>query len=703
VDFNRNALNVEVLAPHVHVGAVAAAHAARVPESQAVVHADSDADDHGSDRDGSDGSGIASGSGDESSEDDAALNGFQNVDWRLVFNSALPRSDTNMCDIPPLPERRRRRSDDDFQSASSDNMDGAPAFAKDNQEPRATRIPRECKSASQFVHLLFPHTLIDQIVVWTNAAATQHPRLCNQARYARWRPTTSAEITLFFAICVYLGVVKVQNRKLIWREGGIFQVKWVSCRMSLRRFEGLLNALNCCGYWTLTDADISAKNSEDAFWQIKELVSECNARCAFHFKMGRSFSVDEAVIPFKGRHRARCYNPKKPAKYHLKKFSLNCSKTGFVYCHYHYGGKDEQRPAGVPASVWPIKKLVDQCQALHHKDHFCATDNWYTCAQSLCYLRRRGIHCAGTIKQGRLCLQTGTRPGFPQDGIFKAARGRPKRARGDCVIHSTQIDGHDAYVTSWQDKKPVMILSSYHPAGGVCDRKIKVGRNWTRQRFFRPNVVQHYNATMGGTDLHDQRLAFARSTVKCRRWQVCSAAGTLYVLLTRVQPRVLIDLFTSMLLNAFVLYKLHDSTNNQKLRPSYNSFDFIADWLNEVSPAVAGRIMPEPSSDDDDPTALAPIAYKEHRRNWWSSENGRAIRLDSRYHVLQDARHVYLKNEVKQTGNGEKVQVRLELRRNCMYCGDRNCYTFCDICNVPLCLGNCCRNFHTVDELPPLK
>ena len=382
-------------------------------------------------------------------------------------------------------------------------LNGAPIFERHDDQPHARRIPRECKSAAQFVQLLFPQALMDQLVLNTNAAATQHPRLCNQQRYLQWRAVTREEMTLFLAICVYLGVVKVQSRKLIWRRGGIFEQKWVTQRMSLRRFETILNAFNCCEYWTLTDDEYAAKNAADPFWQIQELVSVCNERCAFHFKMGRTFSIDEAVIPWKGKHKARCYNPKKPAKYHLKKFSLNCAATGYVYCHYHYGGKDERRPAGVPASVWPIKKLVDQCELLHDKNHLCATDNWYTCAQSLSYLRRRGIHSVGTIKKGRLCPETATRPGFPQAGIFKAARGQPKRARADCMIHATEVD-------------------------------------------------------------------------------------------------VLIDLFTSMLLNAYVLHQLHNKANHNTTHARYTSFDFIADWLSEVAPEVDESHSDQHSDTDDD-------------------------------------------------------------------------------------------------------
>ena len=523
---NRNAISVQQLPPVARrsVAATEAGDAAVVgaaPEAVLLDHLDSDAHDFAEGDDNS----VVSGSGSESEVDADACLGFEGVQWHQHFDSSLPESDSNRCGAPPpLPRRRQRRSvpsssSDSEQSVSS--MDGAPAFSRDDC-PHARRIPREANSPAMFVQLLFPQFLIEQLVQWTNAAAEAHPRLMHQARYVNWREATNKEMYTFLAICVYLGVVKVQNRKVIWKRGGLFEQKWVSSRMSLRRFESLLNAFNCCAPWNLSDAEMATNMASDAFWQVKDFVQECNERCAYHFKMGRSFSIDEAVIPFKGRHRARCYNPKKPAKYHLKKFSLNCAATGYVYCHYHYGGKDERRPPGVPASLWPIKKLVDQCQQLHNKNHFCATDNWYTSAQSLAYFRRRGIHCAGTIKKSRLGLQTSTRPGFPTAATFKAARGQPKRARADCMIHSTHVDGHEAYVTTWQDKKPVLVLSSYPPARGVCSRKIKVGRAWTRQEFFRPNVIAHYNKTMGGTDLHDQRLAFARSTVKSRRWQVCS-------------------------------------------------------------------------------------------------------------------------------------------------------------------------------------
>jgi hypothetical protein len=518
-DFNRNALEVTPLVPHVRRSAAPALPAAGGASPQMQQHAAGDAPsdrpDDGDSRDGS----VGSQSGSE--EDEVAAAGFEDVTWKLVFDSTLPASAVNECPSPNRRDRQRRRSDGDASSSSSDGMSGAPPFQRDQQQPGARRIPRECKTPYDFVQLLFPDAHIDQIAHATNAAAKTHPRLREQVRFANWKDVTRQEMLRFMAICVFLGVVKVQNRKLIWRRGGVFHQEWVGRVMKLRRFECLLNAFNCSStYWLLSDDEMAARHAENCWWQIENLVEECNRRCAFHYKMGRAFSIDEAVIPWKGRHKARCYNPKKPAKYHLKKFSLNCAATGYVYCHYHYGGKDERRPANVSASLWPIKKLVDQCPELHNKSHLCSTDNWYTSAQSLSYFRSKGIHCTGTIKRSRLTVETAKRPGFPVAATFKAVRGQPKRARADCMIYSTTVDGHDAFVTSWQDKKPVTLLSSYRPSAGECVRKVKVARAWSQQRFFRPNVIAHYNKTMGGTDLHDQHLAIARSTVKSRRWQV---------------------------------------------------------------------------------------------------------------------------------------------------------------------------------------
>ena len=316
--------------------------------------------------------------------------------------------------------------------------------------------------------------------------------------------------------------MKVQNRKTIWRKGGVFHQPWIAARMSRHRFEAILTALNITDHWNLpSSVDLEELNKRSPFWQIQGMIKLWNARAAKYWHMGRLMSADEGVVPFKGRHRARCYNPQKPSKYHLKKFGLNCAKTGYCYSFYYYEGKAEARPAHIPATTYPICKLLDQCPELHNANRILAMDNWFTSCTTLIECRSRGVHMVGTMRASRLGLVTAKGEGtFPLAGAFKEPKVKVNRA--EFICHKTQVAPHsfDHYITAWMDKKPVLVLSSYPPFEGRCLRKIREGSVWTEQGFRRPTVFQDYNSAMGGTDLHDMRLAFIRSTVKSRRWQV---------------------------------------------------------------------------------------------------------------------------------------------------------------------------------------
>jgi hypothetical protein len=350
-------------------------------------------------------------------------------------------------------------------------------------------------------------------------AATSHPRLVSQKRFQKWKPTDANEMLCFIGVCQYLGIVRIQNRKHAWSRSSIFRQKWLSKRMSLRRFQDLVTAINSADSWSLSDRHLMRKNLEDPFWQVQELQKLFNRTSKKYWSMGRLMSLDEAVIPFKGRHRARCYNKNKPSKYHLKKYGLMCAKTGYNYCSYFYGGKNEQR-GPVAASTWPIVMLLDNCPELHHDNRVLAVDNWFSSAASLDECVSKGVSFVGTMRPSRLKLQSEKRGGsFPLAGILKA-KNVPKAKRGDYCCHKTTQLGRQHYLSAWQDKQPVYVLSSYPPHIGRCIRKIRQDGVWTVQTFERPTTVQDYNSAMGGTDLHDMRLSFLRTTVKSRRWQV---------------------------------------------------------------------------------------------------------------------------------------------------------------------------------------
>jgi hypothetical protein len=245
---------------------------------------------------------------------------------------------------------------------------------------------------------------------------------------------------------------------------------------------------------------------------------------------------------------------------------------------------------------------------LRHKNHVVALDNWFTSSHSFHWLARNGFVGVGTVGPGKLGREKPTKAGFPNAGVFKKTKARTRAAY---VVHkgAMQKDGSpavDCWVTAWQDRNPVHVLSTYPQRVGSCRRKVRVDGIWVGATYPRPSVVHHYNQSMGGTDLHDQRVAAFRTVVKSKRWQV----------------RVLTDTFSSMMQNAFVLYKqYHDKTAN------YSSQHFIEAFLKEVAELCS---LQHDDSDSENDGREQHERNNQHKRDYWVSGAGSVVRLSGR-------------------------------------------------------------------------
>ena len=85
--------------------------------------------------------------------------------------------------------------------------------------------------------------------------------------------------------------------------------------------------------------------------------------------MGRDLSFDEGCCPFKGRLKFRCYNPRKPAKFHIKMFEVSDLKTGYVIGFDVYTGKNKQtvmkqQKLWTPNVPIQLKLLLVCCKAV---------------------------------------------------------------------------------------------------------------------------------------------------------------------------------------------------------------------------------------------------------------------------------------------------------------------------------------------------
>ena len=360
----------------------------------------------------------------------------------------------------------------------------------------------------------------------------------------RWtKPVSNEEFQAFIGIVLHLGLIKFTGRRQkLWentKKGNAF----VRSIMSQNRFETILKAWHYVNYGEYSADEIKEKKAADPFWPVSDMEKDLNERFQFMMNPGQFVDIDEQCIPWKGRHKCRCYNKSKPVKRHFKVFSLNDSRNGFQLGFYIYRGIAEERPDDVAATAYPAKRLLAR-EKYHHKNHILVTDNWFTSFMQLTYCILYGVHMIGTFLSNRKGVPFSFQPGHNV---------RQTRERGDyktmkSAFFATEELNEEVYYTSWLDRKAVSILHTIPTRLGTCSRMVKTrDLGWQRKVYTRPTVIPIYNYGMGGTDSGDQKMEAYRPELKTISWV----------------PRVQSHFLNSVVVNCFIFYSaafvhLHD-------------------------------------------------------------------------------------------------------------------------------------------------
>lgn len=175
--------------------------------------------------------------------------------------------------------------------------------------PRAINIPLHCATASDFLSLLFTDVILNKFVTETNAYAAGKG-------IKKWTNLSTVELKNYFSIILYMGIVQRPGRSMYW-DDKINGDEFVKSVMKHWRFK----QISSCLHWLDTsqvpvNVRIS-RNKIDGFWTIEEFLRALSENFKHYYQCGQCINIDEMCVFFKGRHRCRCYNPKKPNKWHL--------------------------------------------------------------------------------------------------------------------------------------------------------------------------------------------------------------------------------------------------------------------------------------------------------------------------------------------------------------------------------------------------
>ncbi len=153
-------------------------------------------------------------------------------------------------------------------------------------------------------------------------------------------------------------------------------------------------------------------NGHDKLFKVRKLLNLLCPLFESEFQMHQSCTIDEAMIPFKGKLRFKQYMKYKPMKWGIKVFVLSDASTGYVKRMQVYTGQGLGN--GVSDVGLCTKVVLDLMKGFDHMGVQLYTDNFYT--SPLLYYRlykHQGINACGTIRPQRV--------GFPSELIIKAS------------------------------------------------------------------------------------------------------------------------------------------------------------------------------------------------------------------------------------------------------------------------------------------
>jgi hypothetical protein len=264
--------------------------------------------------------------------------------------------------------------------------------------------------------------MMNSFVTATNSYAAALKRVA-------WKDVNVPEFKVFVAMLLYFGVVNLPSRRMAWKPNSIFRMPWAATVMTCKRFEAIMHSWHWMDSSHIAEAERKEKNKANPFWSVQGYLDAIAQNFREYYICPQCFDIDEQCIPWKGRHLAKCYNPNKPSKWHLKVYALNCSHTTYQCNFFMYQGRDEDRPAGMPATVFPVYVLLMD-RFYWHQNYILYLDNWYTSMAVAVMLWVWGIYVVGTVRVNK--------KGIPKEAIFPKS-GRGKRGRGEMLFSMTGV------------------------------------------------------------------------------------------------------------------------------------------------------------------------------------------------------------------------------------------------------------------------
>ena len=327
-----------------------------------------------------------------------------------------------------------------------------------------------------------------------------HTCISNNPSGRIWSDTTIEELKAFVGILILMGIVRLPRLELYWSTNfPLISTPGISNIMPKTKFEQFFSFFHL----NYNNKQVPyGQDGHDKLFKVRKLLDLLCPLFESEFHMHQSCTIDEAMIPFKGRLRFKQYMKDKPTKWGIKVFVLSDAPTGYLKRMQVYTGKGLD--TGVSDVGLCAKVVLDLMEGFDHMGVQLYTDNFYT--SPLLYYRLyklQGINACGTVRPQRV--------GFPSELIIKATEVN----RG---LYQYLSNG-PLLACSWVDKRSMYILSTMYISERVGNPTVKRRlADGTQADISCPPCLPDYQKYMRGVDGGDQLESYYNVGRKTRKW-----------------------------------------------------------------------------------------------------------------------------------------------------------------------------------------
>lgn len=335
--------------------------------------------------------------------------------------------------------------------------------------------------------------IVGEIVKYSVLFATQN----NNPNYS----LSIEEMYVFLGILYLSGYVLLPRKKMFWETADDVRNILVSNAMRRNRFEEITKFLHFCNNEEL--------DGRDKMGKITPLLDVLNTKFIANAPDCKNISVDEAMIPYFGRHGCKQFMRLKPVRFGFKAWVM-AQSSGYCIAADLYQGKNPNgtRPGdqglGESVVLTFCDCLMTSFPGIQFSFYF---DNFFTSTKLICSLSEKGMKGTGTARVNRM----GKCP-------IADKKVMQKRERGSYEVYTEENKLISA--VAWRDNNVVYTLSNEHGVQPVQYANRYSSKDKKKLQVTQPNVIHKYNKFMGGVDLLDNNISNYRIGIRGKKWYI---------------------------------------------------------------------------------------------------------------------------------------------------------------------------------------